>query len=98
MGNEAFYGDGLTWKEYKNRGNIREFKHDVYGRQQTAIITSVFLFFSCPQNSDISIFLFSEAQFNSTFILTLTRTYILWSYSELVNLQPKIIWFYQLGW
>ena len=27
--------------------NNREFKHDVYGRRQTANITSVFLFFSC---------------------------------------------------
>ena len=26
---------------------IREFKHDVYGRRQTAKITSDFLFFSC---------------------------------------------------
>ena len=26
---------------------IREFKHDVYGRRQTAEITSDFLFFSC---------------------------------------------------
>ena len=26
---------------------IREFKHDVYGRPQTAEITSDFLFFSC---------------------------------------------------
>ena len=26
---------------------IREFKHDVYGRRQTAIVNSDFLFFSC---------------------------------------------------
>ena len=31
----------------ENSVNIREFKHDVYGRLQTAKITSDFLFFSC---------------------------------------------------
>ena len=30
-----------------NITDIREVKHDVYGRRQTAKITSDFLFFSC---------------------------------------------------
>ena len=34
----------ITWKEKKNRGNIREFKPDVYGRQQTVNI--YYLWFS----------------------------------------------------
>ena len=37
----------ITWKELKNRGNIRKFNPDVYGRRQTVDITTVFLFFLC---------------------------------------------------
>ena len=36
-----------TEKVSRIRSNIREFKHDVYGRRQTAIVNSDFLFFSC---------------------------------------------------
>ena len=37
--------DVLVFLTLKN--DIREFKHDVYSRRQTAKITSDFLFFSC---------------------------------------------------
>ena len=36
-----------TARRALTKPNIREFKHDVYGRRQTAKITSDFLFFSC---------------------------------------------------
>ena len=36
-----------TEKVSRIRSNIREVKHDVYGRWQKAKITSDFLFFSC---------------------------------------------------
>ena len=37
----------LFWETEVDYRYIREVKHDVYGRRQTAKITSDFLFFSC---------------------------------------------------
>ena len=37
----------MTGKAFPRENGIREFKHDVYGGQQTAKITFDFLFFSC---------------------------------------------------
>ena len=37
----------MTGKAFPRKNGIKEFKHDVYGRQQTAKITFDFLFFSC---------------------------------------------------
>ena len=42
----ATSGEAASLVSFPNFHNIREFKHDVYGRRQTAKITSEFVFFS----------------------------------------------------